>query len=314
MSFTPDPREIVAGNTLIAQAIQSQNFAAGSAGWQIAASGSAEFNNVTIRGSLYVVGSGGSQIQIVNSGGQATEFLYPADYTDPTVTNNPAAISAASVGNAGTENANLLIRSPYPSKFPASANYASLQLRSSSLDGVANASSITVTADTMDVSGHVTVAGTDIGAGIQAGASSTSNSASNATTTAAAVLTISSFVFKAGRAYSVKMGGGTSSNVSGTGADFRVFKSVGGVLGVEFGEFYRIPCSLGGSVVAAFGEVFVKNNTGADITTDVALTLASTTAGNQVTHNAGANRERYFKIADVGLASASAFNTATVVS
>lgn len=47
---------IVAGATLIREAIQSQNFAAGSAGWQINQDGSAEFNNVVIRGGTVVSG------------------------------------------------------------------------------------------------------------------------------------------------------------------------------------------------------------------------------------------------------------------
>lgn len=47
---------IVAGATLIREAIQSQNYAAGSAGWQINQDGSAEFNNVVIRGGTVVSG------------------------------------------------------------------------------------------------------------------------------------------------------------------------------------------------------------------------------------------------------------------
>ena len=41
---------IVGGDTLIRSAIQSRNYTAGSAGWSIMANGSAEFNNLTIRG------------------------------------------------------------------------------------------------------------------------------------------------------------------------------------------------------------------------------------------------------------------------
>lgn len=42
---------ILAGVTLIREAIQSQNFAAGSAGWQIKSDGAAEFSDLTIRSS-----------------------------------------------------------------------------------------------------------------------------------------------------------------------------------------------------------------------------------------------------------------------
>lgn len=44
-------QEITAGNTLVREAIQSQNFVSGSAGWQIKADGSAQFSNIIIRGS-----------------------------------------------------------------------------------------------------------------------------------------------------------------------------------------------------------------------------------------------------------------------
>ena len=47
---------IVAGATLIREAIQSQNFATGVSGWQINQDGSAEFNNVVIRGGTVVSG------------------------------------------------------------------------------------------------------------------------------------------------------------------------------------------------------------------------------------------------------------------
>jgi len=53
-------QQIVAGTTLIREAIQSQNFAAGVSGWIIEASGNAEFNSITVRG-RFVVGSETSQ-------------------------------------------------------------------------------------------------------------------------------------------------------------------------------------------------------------------------------------------------------------
>lgn len=48
---------ILAGSVLVRAAIQSSNYAAGSAGWQISRSGAAEFNNVTIRGGQVVGGT-----------------------------------------------------------------------------------------------------------------------------------------------------------------------------------------------------------------------------------------------------------------
>jgi len=86
MAFTLD-REILAGNTLIAEAIQSQNFDSGVAGWQISAAGDAQFNNATIRGILQVggvpssvtpLGSGPTVSQQGTAGTTSFTVFYPA--------------------------------------------------------------------------------------------------------------------------------------------------------------------------------------------------------------------------------------------
>lgn len=61
---------IVAGSTLIREAIQSANYATGSAGWSINQDGSAEFNNVVIRGaviagSLVAQNGAGDKVSVV---------------------------------------------------------------------------------------------------------------------------------------------------------------------------------------------------------------------------------------------------------
>lgn len=65
MGFSID-RTIVAGNTLIAEAIQSQNFLTGVAGWMIAANGDIELNNAVIRGILRA-GVPPSYIEVTNN-------------------------------------------------------------------------------------------------------------------------------------------------------------------------------------------------------------------------------------------------------
>lgn len=54
MGLVARARKILAGNTLIAQAIQSQNYMAGLLGWKISANGNAEFNNIVARGTVNV--------------------------------------------------------------------------------------------------------------------------------------------------------------------------------------------------------------------------------------------------------------------
>src|SRR5437867_4179898 len=46
---------ITGGDTLIIPAIQSQNNVASVSGWKISADGTAEFNDVTVRGTIYVI-------------------------------------------------------------------------------------------------------------------------------------------------------------------------------------------------------------------------------------------------------------------
>lgn len=73
MGFTVN-REIVAGTTLIAEAIQSQNFVTGVSGWREAADGSAEFNNVTVRGT-FIVGIPGTTAYLTVTGTVPPELI-----------------------------------------------------------------------------------------------------------------------------------------------------------------------------------------------------------------------------------------------
>lgn len=57
-------QEILAGNVLIREAEQSQNYVAGVSGWRIAANGDAEFNNIIARGKLITGPPGSKHIEI----------------------------------------------------------------------------------------------------------------------------------------------------------------------------------------------------------------------------------------------------------
>jgi H-type lectin domain len=125
--FVPDPRETIAGNTLIAEAIQSQDFVTGVAGWQIAASGSAEFNNLTARGSLITTGSNGSYIRITQVSGAPFIFLYPGDAPGFTVVD--AVIKATEFISGGNSFGSLTLQSAQVSSGPI-PSVAILQLTS----------------------------------------------------------------------------------------------------------------------------------------------------------------------------------------
>jgi hypothetical protein len=59
---------------LIRQAIQSANFVTGQAGWQVTQQGSAEFNDVTVRGTVEVDSADGSAVLLVPNAGGRVEF------------------------------------------------------------------------------------------------------------------------------------------------------------------------------------------------------------------------------------------------
>jgi len=67
MGFQPQVAETVGGTVLIIERIESQNYVAGSSGWTIEADGTAEFNNVTVRGKLITGADGTQHIEINGS-------------------------------------------------------------------------------------------------------------------------------------------------------------------------------------------------------------------------------------------------------
>jgi len=124
----PFTNPIVAGNTLVRTAIQSPNFVAGSAGWSINRDGSAEFNNVTVRGSFE---AGGGNVT-VNSGG--VEVIGPLQKMN--VDDNIGFIVQETTGPAFTNMAIVDVNTQ-PSNFggyvalgpPVSTQYPTVQMK-----------------------------------------------------------------------------------------------------------------------------------------------------------------------------------------
>lgn len=105
---------VVGGTTLVRPAIKSPNYVAGSTGWSINADGSAEFNNITIRGAgvgtpIVVGPSTGPQITIGYTGTESN-IRFPMNSPKE---NFVAQINAAVFNSGGaTENLSLQIRGP----------------------------------------------------------------------------------------------------------------------------------------------------------------------------------------------------------
>ncbi len=103
---------IVGRDTLIREAIKSENYIAGVSGWAIFRNGDAEFNGVILRSDLDVQGLDGSFVRVLTNGTHADILLKPQD--DPTTGNsfNPGIISAT-LDPAGGDFPVLIIKGPW---------------------------------------------------------------------------------------------------------------------------------------------------------------------------------------------------------
>lgn len=104
------PDQIVAGDYLIRNAIKSTNYIATASGWAIMANGSAEFNDVTVRGELLVSDPDGSQVRVFDEdpGNGALIELRPANF--PPYTVGPGRIRSENL--TGPDRGSLIIEGP----------------------------------------------------------------------------------------------------------------------------------------------------------------------------------------------------------
>lgn len=112
---------LVAGTILIREAIRSPNYAAGSAGWTINADGTAEFNNITARGTVYVSGDDGAYITIATFAGTPFQYLNPGPPASATPVDEPAALFASTSAFVGgyvayTELSSPILQAGYASR------------------------------------------------------------------------------------------------------------------------------------------------------------------------------------------------------
>jgi hypothetical protein len=228
--FVPEPREIVAGDTLIAQAIESQNFVTGVAGWQVTSAGNAEFNDVTVRGTIDVESSDGSAVIIAPNSGGRIDFV-PNTALGVTVNAN-GQIYCSTDGDPAGHNAFMTFNTPRITDSHGTVGPVSVEILTASTDGTAypgfdaaNAL-FEVSADIQchgdllvntnaEVDGNLSVNLVDIGAGVvmQSGIIV----ATGAGTTADSVLwTAPSATYRANRAYRVVLEGYYSPSVAGS--------------------------------------------------------------------------------------------------
>lgn len=111
-------KEVVAGGVyLVREALRSPNYVMGTTGWTINYDGSAEFNNVTVRGTVVVGSATGQNISIGTSGGVAQidfnsglsgetqpGIIYESSFTQPNsgATDAQLALQSAQYNNGVT--------------------------------------------------------------------------------------------------------------------------------------------------------------------------------------------------------------------
>lgn len=140
---------ILAGNTLIRAAIQSQNYSAGVAGWRIAADGTAEFVGLVLRGNgteVLVVGPATGPQVVVGSDGTSGHIEFPTNRPDA---DYPATIQSL-VQNAGQpdEMSSLVIDGP---SMGGASDRFTVTLDSQAEDGSTNATVRVVLNDTTEL-------------------------------------------------------------------------------------------------------------------------------------------------------------------
>lgn len=88
----PFSNPVVGGDTLIRNAIQSQDYVAGVSGWAIKRDGTAEFNNVTVRGTFEAISPSGAYVKAVPTLVDASITINPPNTGG--VVYSPAKLSA----------------------------------------------------------------------------------------------------------------------------------------------------------------------------------------------------------------------------
>lgn len=320
-AFAVDDNFAAGDGTIIYPALKSPNYVPGVAGWYLGRDGTLDVGSGTFRGSVVVSSPDGSQVAILAGMGGEIDFYHQTVVGVTQV--SPGFIKSNYTGTAAAGYSYIVINSPLDNTGGGNINRGQLFIGGARSDGVPFPDFFTprpllefsgdgefhggmVIDDFLCVGPNVS----DMGQGVQGAVSSVASS--TASGVEVAVLSATGFVWKAGRVYSVEMSGGVSSSVAGTVADFRLKKTVAGVISTSYGEYYRTPITVASQVFPGNGKLYLQNATGADITTDFALTLQSAT--NTVFASAAVGRPRQIIIRDEGLAADTWWANVTQVS
>ena len=293
---------IAAGDgSLVYPALKSPNYVAGVSGWMIARDGSAEFNSVTVRGTLQVNGTNGKYVLITSVFGSPIIQLYPGAMSN--AVNNAtdtAQISVANLDVPSDHRFKLSLNAPTSINqntafLIVSANYEStggghIDMNGQSYTGSPFALNVAPVGD-----GVITIRNNDIGRGWINGTGATSNSASIGATETV-VLTLPSYTYKAGRAYKMVVNGLLKVSAAPNAPIWQIRKTnaTGQVLN---SGIFNIAGTAVGYTSGATCYFLVG---GADVTASLVLTLTGGAAFN-VFLNAAATVPFTFDVYDDGV-------------
>lgn len=304
---------IAAGDgSLIFPALKSPNFVAGVSGWRITRTGDAEFNDITARGEVDIIGNNGSEIHIytavvsVNETAAIYEFL-SGDYPDLfTPVPGPGQIRAGSI-LFPEHRGRLELQSP-----DSGGLQAFLQLYGAS-EEAGNDTIVYIIGRVIQLTGQTGIAadtilsieGTlgfpeysnDSGKGVVDVVVDPSSSAA-ISTVETGVMASDSITFIAGRSYSVTMwSSGTMSAVPQRAVSrLRKATTAGQQLGSSGHQFST---TTQGS--CHWSTVFYVS--GSDVTTALLWTGLVSAGATTITYTGAADSPRYMEIRDIGPAS-----------
>lgn len=325
---------VVGGVVLVRPAIRSPNYVAGTSGWSINITGDAEFNNAIIRGDLQVGGvppapsievadpahiptvlqnfytaRGEPLVAAIIFWLDATHYNYLATSTsgvtaltvmgsvdgatvDEDIRFRSGTLSLASIATAGTPD--IVVGSGAGGQTITFSTML-LDVASGSTVQVASGGAMSLqTGSTWDIDGIAAPRG------FRGVSIDTVDSA--AVTAETVVMTISNFVFAAGRAYRVAFGSQVeTSNVNGR-ARFRLRKTnAAGTLWHDYGTV--LTTGTAGDNTQAHNEGYLRRTAGTDLTATTVLTLENLSGGaNTATMIRSTGTTRHFIIEDCGAA------------
>jgi hypothetical protein len=294
---------------LVRPAIKSPNYAAGTTGWTVNQDGTAEFNNVTVRGTVAVRGSNGTEVDITTNAAVAEIVFVPP--TVGGVTWDNASIDAQEDQTAD-HRPSIVVASP-DVNLGGSQSFSEVWVTGS---GVTTADSeVRLRAGRIRLDDNKLSAITDLMLNnVSLGRGYQFTSARNTNITVGAITmvndSVANFVWRAGRVYKVSLYGRMGTNTAGNLAIFKLLRgsSTASSVAIDFGGF---KCGAVGDLLPVNISALIANNTANDITQTVQPSLQS--SAGTVTWDGG-TMPRSWTLEDIGSASAftnggNAFNT-----